>query len=266
VKVLAALDNTVSAGPVAEFAAALARVLTAEVEALHVLDDGERAIAAAEQAGVRIRTERGDVDARLRKAAEADDVVAVVLGRSRPSGGGPAGAVALDLATTLPKPVAVVPVDAAHPGRLARALIPLEGTRPTSLAPQRTIALARDAGLELVAVHVLDAASAPPFTDQPQHETVAWTSEFLARYAPCPPEDVRLERRVGDPVEEIVSVAHEIDADVVALGWSQDLAGGRARIVRAALETAKLPVLLIPVASVADEDRERAPDSVASAP
>jgi nucleotide-binding universal stress UspA family protein len=188
-----------------------------------------------------------------------------VLGRSRQPGGGPAGAVALELATTLPKPVAVVPVEAPHPGRLARILVPLEGTRSTSLAPMRTIELARDAGLEIVVVHVFDAASLPLFSDQPQHETAAWTSEFLARYAPCPPEDVRLESRVGDPVEEIVLVAQEIDADLLALGWSQDLAGGRAPIVRAALETAKLPVLLIPVISVAAGGRERDADSVVSA-
>ncbi|MEJ7793476.1 MAG: universal stress protein [Gaiellaceae bacterium] len=169
--------------------------------------------------------------------------------------GSPVGAVALELLTAQPKPVAVVPAGTAHPGRLGRILFPLEGTRSTSLAPRRTIELALDAGLEIVLVHVFDAASLPSFTDQPQHETAAWAGEFLARYFPHPPEDVRLESRVGDPAEHVVSVAHEIDADLVALGWEQELAPGRARVVRAALEQARLPVFLIPIVSV---DGERA--------
>jgi hypothetical protein len=45
----------------------------------------------------------------------------------------------------------------------------------------------------------------------------------------------------------------------VALGWSQDLAEGRAPVVRAALERAKLPVLLVPVVTLEHETAERVP-------
>jgi nucleotide-binding universal stress UspA family protein len=250
-RVLTALDNSPAAGPVAEFAAALARVLAAEVDLVHVRRDGvETARSAAEEAGHALRIERGDPGATLRDEAGASDVAAVVLGRSAQHHDGPVGAVAIELLTTEPKPVAVVPADTANPGRLERILVPLEGTRSTSLAPRRTIDLARDAGLEIVLVHVFDAASLPSFTDQPQHESAAWASEFLARYSPCPPEDVRLECRVGDPARHVVAVAREVDADVIALGWSQELAAGRARVIRAALEQAVLPVLLIPVIDV----------------
>jgi nucleotide-binding universal stress UspA family protein len=253
-RVIAALDDSDRAVPVAAFAGALARVLGADVDALHVVvDSAERVEAVGREAGLSLRVERGDVCASLRREAEADDVGAIVLGRSRRPQSGPAGPIALDLLTTLPKPVAVVPADVPRPGRLGRILVPLEGSRSTSLAPRRTIEFAQDAGVEIVLLHVLDEASLPLFTDQPQHETAAWTSEFLARYAPCPPETVRLENRVGDPVEEVVTVAREIDADVVVLGWAQELSAGRAPVVRAALEQAKLPVFLIPVFSVADE-------------
>jgi hypothetical protein len=61
---------------------------------------------------------------------------------------------------------------------------------------------------------------------------------------------------VGEPPEQVVSVAREIDADLMALGWAQTLAAGRAGVVRAALEQAKLPVLLIPVFTVGDERAE----------
>ncbi|MBD0291909.1 MAG: universal stress protein [Thermoleophilia bacterium] len=152
--------------------------------------------------------------------------------------------------------MAVVPVETSHPGRLARILVPLEGTRTSSLAPRRTIELARDAGLEIVLLHVFAPASLPRFTDQPQHETASWTHEFLARYSPCPPDDVRLEVRVGEPREHVVAVARESDVDVIALGWAQELAEGRAAVVRAALEEARVPVVLIPVA--VSEEGERA--------
>jgi hypothetical protein len=57
---------------------------------------------------------------------------------------------------------------------------------------------------------------------------------------------VRLETRIGEPSQQIVQVAHDVDADVIALGWAQELATGRAPIVSAALE-ANVPVFLIPV-------------------
>jgi nucleotide-binding universal stress UspA family protein len=265
-KVLAALDNSTAAEPVAEFAATLASVLAARVDGLHVrTDDGDQARAAAVRVGIPLQVEEGDPPACLRRAAEADDVEAVVFGRSPEPSGGPVGAVARELLTTLAKPVAIVPADTPHPDRLGRILVPLEGTRSSSLAPRRTIELARDAGLEIVLVHVFDPGSVPRFTDQPQHETATWTSEFLARYSPCPPEDVRLEVRVGDPDEHVVAVAREIDADVIALGWARELAAGRAAVVRAALERARLPVFLIPVVSPERADAARQPAGVGAA-
>jgi nucleotide-binding universal stress UspA family protein len=247
--VLAALDDSADAWPVAEFAAALAKVLDTPVDGLHVRIDGvDRACAAAAQAGIPLRVEANEPATCLRREAELDDVAAVVMGchpRRRTSE--PVGAVALNLLTALSKPVAIVPADTPHPARLGRVLVPLEGTRSSSLAPRRTIEIARDAGLEIVLVHVFGPESVPLFTDQPQHETASWAREFLRRYSPCPPEDVRLEIRVGKPYEHVVAVAREIDADVIALGWAQELAEGRAPVVRAALEQAHLPVFLVPV-------------------
>ncbi len=248
-RVLAACDDSTDALPVAEFAAVLAHVLGASVDGIHVRTNGmDRAHAAAAQAGIPLRVEVDDPSACLQREAQADDVAAVVLGRhSRPGADELVGAVALALLTTQPKPVAIVPADTPHPGRLGRVLVPLEGTRSSSLTPRRTIEIALDAGLEIVLVHVFDPESIPPYTDQPHHETENWTREFLARYSPCPPEDVRLETRVGEPHEHVPAVAREIDADLIALGWAQELAAGRARVVRAALDEAHLPVFLIPV-------------------
>jgi nucleotide-binding universal stress UspA family protein len=99
----------------------------------------------------------------------------------------------------------------------------------------------------VVVLHVHDEDSLPAFTDQPQHETSAWVDEFLARYCPWGVGDVRFEICVGRPDEEVLRTAEETGADLIALGWSRSLAGGRGPIVRAVLERGRVPVLLIPV-------------------
>jgi nucleotide-binding universal stress UspA family protein len=148
---------------------------------------------------------------------------------------------------SLDKPLVVVPPDVARLGKLRRILVPLEGTVSTSLAPTRIIDVACDAELDVVVLHVHDETSLPSFTDQPQHEADAWAEEFLARYCPGRLGEVRLEVRVGRREEEILRLAEEMDADLIALGWSQKLAPGRAPVVRTVLERGRVPLLLVPV-------------------
>jgi nucleotide-binding universal stress UspA family protein len=247
--VLAALDNSVAAGPVLAAAQAYARLLGASVEAVHVRTDGERtARLAAEAAGVALTELDGDPVKQLVRAGSKEDVVCIVLGaRATPGGARPAGATALAVAAELPKPVLLVPPDAPRPGRLDRVLVPLEGTVSSSLAPRAVIELAAREHVDLVVLHVLDEASIPAFTDQPQHETQAWAREFLARYCPWGAETISFESRVGRPDELIARAAGTTGADLVALGWSQELAAGRAPVVRAVLERARVPLLLVPV-------------------
>jgi hypothetical protein len=133
--------------------------------------------------------------------------------------------------------------------------VPLEGTVSTSLAPKRVLELAAEASLDIVVLHVVDEASLPAFTDQPQHENEAWAREFLERYCPLGLGGLKLELRVGTPEELVPQVAQEVDVDLIALGWSRELEGDRARVVRAALSRAHRPVLLLPVES-ADQRRE----------
>jgi nucleotide-binding universal stress UspA family protein len=130
---------------------------------------------------------------------------------------------------------------------MKRVLVPLEGTVGTSLAPKRLIELARDAEIEVVALHVHDAETLPAFTDQPQHEAAAWREEFVARYCPWGIGEVSMQVRLGRREEEILRAASETQADLVALGWAQELAGGRAPVVRELLERGHTPVLLVPV-------------------
>ena len=203
-RVLAALDNSLACTPVLAAARALATLLDARVEALHVRTNGDRtARNAAEAAGIPLRTASG--------------------------------------------PVVVIPPEARVPQEFRRVLAPLEASLSASLAPQTILELAREATIEAVALHVYDEDSLPPFTDQPQHEQAAWAQEFLARYCPSGLGRVQLETRVGRGDALVPLVADECNCDLVALGWSQELAPGRASVVRGTLERSRLPVLLVPV-------------------
>jgi nucleotide-binding universal stress UspA family protein len=247
--VLAAIDNSLACRSVLATARALATVLAADVEALHVPVDGDRtARGAAEAAEVPLRIVEGPVIESLVEAGEADSIAAVVIGSRRlPNDRRPLGATALAVATRLSKPVVIVPLHAPPPAAIRRVLVPLEGTTSTSLAPRSIFELARGQNIEVLALHILDAQSIPAFTDQPQHEQIAWAHEFLARYCPWGIGAVRLETRVGASAVIIPEFAEESKTDLIALGWARELAPGRAPVVRAALGRARIPVMLIPV-------------------
>jgi nucleotide-binding universal stress UspA family protein len=245
-KILAAIDNSPAARPVLAVACSLGRVLDVDVEALHVREDGEHtARAAAASAGVVLRSIDKPVISALIEAGQSPDVFCMALGaRGVAAGRRPAGHVALELARSLPKPLVVVPPDVAA-WKLRRVLVPLNGRRTTAAALAETLMLACRDELEVIVLHVHEQDSIPPFTDQRQYELESWAQEFLRRHCPYP-ERVRLEVRIGMPGENVLHVAEETDADLIALGWSQDLRPGHAAVVRAALERSAVPVLLTP--------------------
>ena len=70
---------------------------------------------------------------------------------------------------------------------------------------------------------------------------------FIHRYCPRGIGDVQLETRIGRIGELVPIVAVRCGCDLIALGWSQQLAQGRAPVVRETLERSQLPVLLVPV-------------------
>ena len=244
--VLTALDNSLAVNPVLVAGRALARVLGARVEAVHVLGDGaDAAQNAAAAAGVPLRLGSGMVVEHLVEAGDAPGVDAVVIGaRGTTRTGHPLGSTALAVVTSLTKPVVVVPPNARVAPRLRRVLVPLEGTTSTSLAPRSIIALAEGAAIDVVVLHVDEDGA----RDVP-------AGEFLARYCPWGIDNVRLERRTGRREELVPRVAEEVAADVIALGWAQQLSPDRAPVVKAALERAQVPVMLIPV-TIRDEQLE----------
>jgi nucleotide-binding universal stress UspA family protein len=247
-KVIAALDNSAAAASVAATAKSLARTFGAAVECVHVGEDGDHnAAAIAAAAGLPFERLEGAVVPALARAARDRDAVALVVGARGLPSGRTVGSTALEVITSLTKPVVVVPPDAPCTATVKRVLVPLEGTSLTSTAPKGLIELADDANVDVVVLHVHDAEDVPSFTDQPQHEVDAWRDEFVARYCPWGIGQVTMQNCVGRREEEIVRVAGETNADLVAIGWAQRLAAGRAPIVRALLERGRTPVLLIPL-------------------
>ena len=245
--VLAAIDDSAAARTVLETAVALADVLGATTDALHVREDHSQSPRrAADAACVPLREVTGDVVDQIAGAAASADVSAVVIGvRCRPAARQPAGHVALALMTDITKPLMVVPPHVRTHKGFRRMAVPLDGTLATAARARPAIDLAAAAGIDVVVIHVSDEDRIPPFTEQPQHETRAFAEEFLARYAPG--TSVRLELRVGVPAAEVLDAAVALDADLCALAWAQGLEPGRAQVIKELLTHSPIPLLLLPL-------------------
>jgi nucleotide-binding universal stress UspA family protein len=248
--VLAAVDATSAAAAVEHAAQKLALSLDATVELLHVREPGD---AARERTvGARsVHTVTGTpIERRILDEVGRSDVVAVVVGaRHLTASRGPIGHVATGVVLTSPKPVLVAPPSPAAwvavDGPFRRALVPLEGSVPSSTAVAEMVRNLDAGGADLLCVHVFDAATAPRFWDQPAHAEQSYSAGFRARWAPHHRMVVNL--RSGEPVGAIVELAGSGEADVIVLGWSQRFDEGRARIVTGALAAGSIPVLLVPV-------------------
>jgi nucleotide-binding universal stress UspA family protein len=226
--------------------ALLAPVLDATVEAVHVVEDGDRTVrAACQSAGVPLRLLRGDPVAELVRASRAQAVVAAVAGaRARPVGPKRTGHLALALARQIEQPVVIVPPEARVPTELHRVLVAMEGTPRDARRLKRAIKLAEHADLEVVVLHVDDESSIPLFSDQVQHETEAYADQFLARFVPGA-KHARLELRVGVPVDEILLTADQEEPDLLAMGLPHVDDPHRGEVVRSVLDRSHVPLMLV---------------------
>jgi nucleotide-binding universal stress UspA family protein len=255
--ILAAIDNSAAAQPVLEIATAFAELLDGELSAVHVRErSATTARAVARRAGLDLRILEGDpVPTLIRTIADHEPDLVVVGSRGRPEGRRPAGHTTLELAQHITRPLLIVPPDSTTHRTLSRALVPLDASLETTAAVRSTAAMLSDAGLEVVAVHVLDPEHVPRFVDQPQHDYDTRRHEFIARYTNG---TVPLELRSGIARDGVLRCAHDVDADLIVLCWAQDLSTGHADVVREALTRSSAPVLLLPL------DRRTSPDQTAS--
>jgi nucleotide-binding universal stress UspA family protein len=241
--VIAALDDSAIASTVLHNALCLARTINAALKVLHVRENGGRtARALAVAARVEYEEVEGDVTDTLTQHANEPETAAMVLGlRQRPGGARPAGHVARAVATRTSAPIVLVPPEARHHRAFARVLIPIEASISGQRTLGHTLAFLSDA--EVIALHVIDDANLPRFSDQVQHETGAWMDEFRARFC-ASGHDVHLELRVGDAAAQILALADERDIHLIALDWSQRLALGHAIVVQTLMEASRIPILL----------------------
>jgi nucleotide-binding universal stress UspA family protein len=247
-RVIAALDNSAAARPVLVTACALAPVLGAAVEAVHVSNGpGHTARSSADSLRIPFRLIPGDALETLTQLAGESDVVAIVAGvRSRLIGRG-AGHLAIALANTMTKPVVVVPPDCLPPDRLTRVLVAMEGKTGKERSLKRGVEIVAAAGLELVVVHVDDEKSIPSFSDHIAHEAEDYAREFLTRHCPGAPK-ATLELRLGVPADEILAAADKVSAQLLAIGWPQTSDPERGFVARELLARSPIPVLLVAVA------------------
>ena len=157
-----------------------------------------------------------------------------------------------------PLPVLVVPAGKRLPPPTVvdRVLVPLNGTAVSADAVAETVGMFCAHGVDVVVLHVFDESTVPRFWDQAEHARQSWAEEFLARF--CDRPNARLELRSGTPGANVVDVAIAEHADLIALGWAQDLSPGRAHTIRATLASSPIPVLLLPQ-SPADDAAEVTP-------
>jgi nucleotide-binding universal stress UspA family protein len=258
--ILAAIDDGTTAPAVLATALKVASMLPASLQAVHVRNDNESAVqAAAATASVPLRVIDGDTVNELVRAVDRPEVVLGVIGaRGGPEGTG-LGHVATAVVERAATPVLVVPAtprpDGSRP--ILRALVPLEGTDESSTAVAAALEQLAAAGVELVAVHVFDEGTVPRFWDSPAHAGDSYRAEFASRW--CSRPDVDLHLRRGSAPTAVLDVADTEHADLIALGWAQNLSPGRARLVRAVLAKADVPVLLVPLAEQVNPRADRTP-------
>jgi len=245
-RVVAAIDNSATARSVLRVARAAATAFGADLEAVHVLEDGhETATASAAAVGLPLRILSGEPAEALTAEADRADVLAVVFGlRDRTSGPRPAGHLVLEVAGRTETPVVGVPPDIVPSDRLSTLLVAMEGSTSSSEALRRTLRMSAGAGLDLVVVHVDE--DVPPFTDQVQHESDAYLHEFVARHGPAL-RDVRIELRIGAPSDEVLAAIDSVAPDLVAVGWPHPGGPDRGEVAREILTHSPVPLLLVPV-------------------
>jgi nucleotide-binding universal stress UspA family protein len=247
--VLAALDDSAVASPVARIAATMARTLGADLRFIHVGEEGlMMAEAVARHSGSSIELVRGEPAERIAQASKAADVAVVVVGaRGHRGGRRPCGHVATAVMEEAIRPVILVAPDVrrVRGERFERVLIPLEGSEQSTAGIAAAAETLSRGGAKIIVVHVFRDDTVPRFLDHAGHAEQSWGTEFLAQW--CTQHDVELHMRSGHVPRAILDVAAAEDVDLIALAWSRTMERDHATVVREVLSRSDVPVLLAPV-------------------
>jgi len=243
--VVAATNATAVARRVLTTALALAEMAQCQVLAVHVVDGPTEAVESmAAHAGIPLRQLSGPPGPALLEATEADSVFGTVLGtHERPVPSPIVGSIARYLLERTTKPVVVVPPLADPPIAFKRLLVPLEGSAISTEPVFRVLSPLLGADVEVVVLHVFTEDTLPRMLDRPYRDLELLGREFLAYHWPTA---TRIEMRAGPVAASVVEVAHQERSQLVVLSWRQEVAEGRAQVLRDVLRFSALPVMVLP--------------------
>ena len=268
--VLVPLDGSTHATVALPVAKTMARLEGAVLHVIHVSDQPSTSRELAATLGLTLDEVRGAVieplpgrpaDAIVRAASERGSALIVMCTHTAMARAGHGlGRTAAEVTERAPCPVLLVgPARGVRSWEPRAILAPLDGSPTTAAAVQPAAELARRADAELLVLHVGVARTESPdeagtlagarYIDQPQHEWPAWAREFCDRVV-ClcgiaESVKVRTFLAAGEPAEEILRVAGRREIDLIVLGWRATLESGRAATLKAVLQGAKCPVLLL---------------------
>ena len=152
-KILACIDSGPATKAVLEMAVELGKLLGDDVDALHVREpDMLPPVDLADRARVGLRVIEGNPADEISAAIANSDVSIGVIGARRHRGGArPAGHIAIAIAESAGKPVAIVSPDSKRLP-IRRVLVPCDGTPMTTSATDPFVSMLARAGLEIVEI------------------------------------------------------------------------------------------------------------------
>lgn len=149
--------------------------------------------------------------------------------------------------------------------KLNKVLIPLNGTPGAAKALVPVIEMIAKTHAEIDLLHIATQGKAHPaeagtltspyYVDYPQHEWPQWTQEFLKRFSTILEANhnnlnFNLSLSMGDPAQEILTVAKQNKYDLIAMAWHGKLGSLRAETLKTVVFNADCPVLLVRVPEV----------------
>ena len=251
---LIAVADSSADGELVASAVNLAKAAGWDARAVHVREPGGPESGSAYAEDLEIVDLEGDASTELARLVGKADVDAIALGLRTTQAPG-MGHVTEAL---LERPTA--PLLLVRPGMrplttLRRLVVPLEGSPSASTAMRHADEALCARGREIVMLHVATKSTpgergsfpAPRIVDQEHYEWTDWQEEFCMRFSQCPEGGRhRVCVRVGEPVSTIVKEALEDGAELIVLSWKGSFAEGHGAVVKALLDTAPCPLLIVP--------------------
>jgi nucleotide-binding universal stress UspA family protein len=239
-------------------AKALAAAAGWEVRAVHVRESGVAEPGSADLEGLDLTAIDGDPVESLTRLVAGSAVDAFAFGAHCPSETGRdsrLGHVAEALLNGAVAPVLVVRPGMRRVAGLKRLYVPLEGSPSASAAMHAADDALCARGREIVMLHVvtgdtpaeIGSLPAPRIVDQEHYEWAAWQDEFTMRFSQCPRGGRhRVAVRVGDPAGIIAEEAADAGAELIVLSGSGSFVSGHGAVIRALLDSAPCPLLVVP--------------------